>query len=332
MKKWLKLLLLLILLLLAGLGAFGLYVYQTVKQVMEHTYEPLPQPTGMSTPVPASDSANKTSSATTTPTPSIVNTEPFSVLFMGIDQRSGEGGRSDTLMVMTVNPDTHSLLMFNIPRDTRTTIIGLGKEDKINHAYAYGGVPMAVATVEQFLQTKLDYYVKVNMNEFVKIIDELGGVTVDNKHAFSYEGHHFPVGTLHLQGEEALAYCRMRYDDPKGDLGRNERQRQVVRSLMDQGSQPEVLTRAEAIFAHVERSMKTNITFEEWKKLVLEYRTNIYHGEVLEIRGENQQINGIYYYLVSTDERKRLHAALEKSLGIIPSPPTLEWRQNKLKE
>lgn len=314
MKRWFKLTLVCLTLVVFLAASYGYFLYKTVESAMEQTFEPLPlSPAQQRITHPAP--------------PSIKQQDPVMILLLGIDQRSGEIGRSDTIIVLTVNPKTHSLLMFNIPRDTRTEIIGKQKQDKINHAYAFGGVPMAVETVEAFLQMPIDYYVKVNMNEFVKIIDELGGIHVHNPFAFTYEGHTFPAGDLQLQGEEALAFCRMRYDDPKGDLGRNERQRQVIRSLMAQGSKAEVLTRAEAIFSHVQKSMKTNITFDEWKKLVLDYRSTIYHGEVLEMKGESKMLEGIYYYLVSPDERSRITKRMKQSLGIQSAIPAQEERQ-----
>jgi len=306
MKRWLKITLLVLVFALLGTGGYAYYLYHSVKQVMEQTYEPIrKQPASIPKLRPKE--------------PSIEQRDPISILFLGIDQRRGDAGRSDTIMVITINPNTHKLLMFHIPRDTRTQISGLQKEDKINHAYAFGGVEMAVNTVEAFLQIPIDYYVKVNMNEFVKIIDELGGVDVENKFAFSYEGHSFAVGKLHLKGEEALAYSRMRYDDPKGDLGRNERQRQVIRSLMDKGSQAEVLTKAEKIFAHVQSSVKTNISFEELQQLALEYRSSIQDVDILEIKGESIMIDNIYYYAVDVAERNRITQRLQDSLGI-PTP------------
>ncbi|WP_218197334.1 LCP family protein, partial [Pseudomonas sp. 2995-1] len=78
----------------------------------------------------------------------IEQSEPLSFLIMGVDARSSDRGRTDTLMVITVNPADNSMKMMSIPRDTRTEIIGRGFDDKINHAYAFGGADMAVSTVE----------------------------------------------------------------------------------------------------------------------------------------------------------------------------------------
>ena len=116
------------------------------------------------------------------------------MLLLGVDARPGDIGRSDTMIVMTVNPDLNSTKMVSIPRDTRTLIVGKGFEDKINHAYAFGGAKMSIETVEEFLDIPIDYYVKVNMDGFEDIVNAVGGVTVDNRITFSREGHDFPRG------------------------------------------------------------------------------------------------------------------------------------------
>ena len=109
---------------------------------------------------------------------SIKNQDPFSVLVLGVDEQKDDIGRSDSMIIITVNPNVESIKMLSIPRDTRTEIVGNGTEEKINHAYARGGVEMAIATVENFLDLPIDYYVKVNMDGFKEIIDALDGVTV----------------------------------------------------------------------------------------------------------------------------------------------------------
>src|SRR5690606_15649276 len=106
--------------------------------------------------------------------------DPFSVLMLGVDERAGDKGRSDTMIVITVNSEKNSMEMLSIPRDTRLEIVGKGIDDKINHAYAFGGVEMAMNTVEKFLDIPIDYYIKVNMEGFKDIVDTVGGVSVNN--------------------------------------------------------------------------------------------------------------------------------------------------------
>lgn len=302
MKRWGKW----VLVGLAGIclaaGGYTWYLYHSVKVVIEQTYEPI-----RSTRLEKSELREIKISTQ--------QKDPISILMLGVDETPGDKGRSDTIIVMTINPETNSMLLFNIPRDTRTEIVGRGTMDKINHAYAFGGVQMSVRTVESFLQIPIDYYVKVNMREFVKVIDMLGGVQVENQSAFRYEQHSFAKGSLHLNGEEALAYSRMRYDDPRGDLGRNNRQRQVIRSLVEKGEDPEVWTNIQKIFNKIASSVKTNLTFEELKDLALQYKPAMQHVQVLEIKGSGRMMNGVYYYIVTPEERKRIEKALQDQLN-----------------
>lgn len=136
---------------------------------------------------------------------------PFSLLLLGVDEQEGDIGRSDTMVVVTVNPEVESIKMLSIPRDTRTEIIGNGTEEKINHAYARGGVEMSIATVEDFLDLPIDYYIKVNMDGFKDIINTLDGVTVDNDMDLTHKTHNFPKGKIKLDGNQALCkrYTKM---------------------------------------------------------------------------------------------------------------------------
>ncbi|WP_317951459.1 LCP family glycopolymer transferase, partial [Rossellomorea marisflavi] len=145
---------------------------------------------------------------------------PFSVLLLGVDERAGDKGRSDTMIVVTVNPHEKTTKMLSIPRDTLVDIVGRGTRDKINHAYAFGGVEMSMDTVEEFLDIPIDYYAKINMEGFKDIVNAVGGVTVNNDFTFSSGGYTFNEGQLSLNGEKALAYTRMRKQDPRGDFGR----------------------------------------------------------------------------------------------------------------
>ena len=103
-------------------------------------------------------------------------------------------------MVITLNPKNNSMKTVSIPRDTYTEIVGKGKNDKINHAYAFGGVDMSVSTVEKFLNIPINYYVEVNMEGFKDIVDAVGGVDVNNDLEFTADGHHFIKGNIHLTG------------------------------------------------------------------------------------------------------------------------------------
>ena len=120
----------------------------------------------------------------------------------------------------------------SIPRDSYTEIVGKGKKDKINHAYAFGGIDMSVKTVENFLDVPIDYYIEVNMEGFKDIVDAVGGIDINNDMDFTIDNVHYPKGDLHLDGEKALLFTRMRYQDTRGDFGRQMRQRQVIQAVI----------------------------------------------------------------------------------------------------
>lgn len=231
---------------------------------------------------------------------------------LGVDQRANDPGRSDTIVVMSVNPSKNSVLMFNIPRDTRTEIIGHGTTDKINHAYAFGGVDMSLQTIENFLDYRIDYYVKVNMENFKTFIDLIGGVEVNNPFAFDYEGHSFAQGPLELDGTLALAYSRMRYDDPRGDFGRNTRQRDILQSVMHHAVNIQNVTKIQSILDEVGNGVKTNITFDEMKTFATDYRSVIDHVDTVEIKGTGKIIDKIWYDIVTPEEQTRIHNLLKE--------------------
>ncbi|MGE5702107.1 MAG: LCP family protein [Clostridia bacterium] len=329
-KRWLKWTLIVMTALLITIAAYLYYLYHSIETVLEQTYEPIRRsPSSASQDITREKLEQQSWLRETSVT--IEQKAPVTILLLGIDEKSGESGRSDTIMLLTVNPNKKTMLIFNIPRDTRTEIIGKSKQDKINHAFAFGGVDMAINTVEAFLQVPIDYYIKVNMREFIKVIDELGGVDVHNELEFTYEDQHFDKGELHLNGERALAYCRMRYDDPKGDLGRNQRQRAVVRSLMEKAESAQVLTKLDSIFQHVSSSVKTNLTFEDTKELLFEYREAAQTVDVLEVKGKSRMLNNIYYYFVSAEERKRITTRMKEVLELpLPSPVASPFRLERI--
>lgn len=293
--KWLKIFFAFLIISCAAVGGYSYYLYKSIEETAEQIYQPI---TG----------------ETEAPKGIIEKKDPFCILIMGVDERKGDRGRSDTMMVMAVNPRTESALLFNIPRDTRTEIVGRGIQDKINHAYAYGGVKMAIETTEKFLDVPIEYYAKVNMQGFAKIVDALGGVEVNNPFAFQYGGHTFEEGLIHLDGETALKYSRMRYGDPRGDIGRNERQRQVLKAMMKKAASPAILANLGNVLNSLGSSVTTNITFDEMKMLANDYRNVIRKVDTLEIKGRGEKINGIYYLIVSDEEKKRIQSLVKRQL------------------
>lgn len=242
--------------------------------------------------------------------------EPFSILLLGVDQRKNDRGRSDTIIVMTVNPNKKSIEMVSIPRDTRTEIVGKGFEDKINHAYAFGGVEMSIDTVENFLDIPIDYFIQINMEGFKDIVDAVGGVTIDNDFEFTYEGEHFPVGKIELNGEQALKYSRMRYEDPRGDFGRQQRQRKIIEQVIKEGASLNTLTNYGDIFKALGKNVRTNLTFDEMISIQKSYKQAAQKIEQHQIKGQGTRINNIYYYVVPNEEKQKLQTLLKEHLEI----------------
>nr|WP_251127872.1 MULTISPECIES: LCP family protein [unclassified Exiguobacterium] len=220
-----------------------------------------------------------------------------SILLLGIDRRGSEQGRSDSIIVLTLNPELDEGAMLSIPRDTKTEIVGKGTRDKINHAYAFGGAEMAMNTVENFLDIPIDYVIETDMEAFSDVVDALGGITVMNKFAFATDGFTFPVGEVKLDGEAALAYTRMRYDDPNGDFGRQERQRDVVAAIVEQGRTDFSLDKVTALLDVVGNQAKTNIELNEFVSLSTDYMNAFRNASVLRLEGTGGlEGDGIYYW------------------------------------
>ncbi|PWV93797.1 LytR family transcriptional attenuator [Paenibacillus cellulosilyticus] len=291
-------------LIIIAVVSYVIYVAIQIEHTANKIYEEPTRPVYVS----------KDPEATPTPTKpvSIEDKDAFTVLMLGVDQRANDPGRSDTIVILSVNPKKNSVLMFNIPRDTRTEIIGHGTTDKINHAYAFGGVDMSLQTIEHFLDYRIDYYVKVNMENFKTFIDLIGGVEVNNPFQFDYEGHNFAQGSLELDGELALSYSRMRYDDPRGDFGRNTRQRDILQSVMHHAVNIQNVTKIQSILDEVGNGVKTNITFDEMKTFASQYRSVIDHVDTVEIKGTGKTISGIWYYIVEPEEQERIHNMLKE--------------------
>ncbi|WP_342433214.1 LytR family transcriptional regulator [Neobacillus sp. FSL H8-0543] len=300
-RRWLKITGIALLVMVASVGIYAYSVYHSLTSAVETMHEPIDW---------------KPSKKRAEPVV-LEKKEPFSVLMLGVDEREGDKGRSDTIIVLTVNPNTNSVKMLSIPRDTRTEIIGRGADDKINHAYAFGGVPMAMETVQNFLDIPLDYYVQINMEGFEEIVDAVGGVTLQNDLAFSVGNTvNFPLGEITLDGEEALHYSRMRYEDPRGDFGRQTRQRQIIQAVIQKGASVASLTNFSSIFTALGNNIKTNLTFDQMVDIQKNYKVAGKSIQQMEIKSQGQLISDIYYGIVSEEEQLRVQSELKTHLEL----------------
>ncbi|MEH7012359.1 LytR family transcriptional regulator [Neobacillus niacini] len=299
-RKWFKVTGIVLLLLLVSGGIYGYTVYRSLTDAVETMHLPLQREISEKRPEPVV----------------LEQKDPFSVLILGVDERKGDRGRSDTIIVLTINPNNNSVKMLSIPRDTRTEIIGKGFEDKINHAYAFGEVPMAMDTVENFLDIPIDYFVQINMEGFEDIVDAVGGVTVQNDLDFSVGEFKFPIGELKLNGEKALSFSRMRYEDPRGDFGRQTRQRQIIQAVIKEGASLTSLTNFSNIFSALGSNVKTNLTFEQMIDIQKNYKSVGNNIQQMEIKSQGTKIDGVYYGLVSLEEKQRIQTELRTQLEL----------------
>lgn len=163
-------------------------------------------------------------------------------VIIGSDSRTADPGqgRSDVLMVLHLDGDRRGASLISFPRDMYVAIPGHGK-NKINAAYAFGGAPLTVRTLEALLDVRMDHVAIIDFTGFIALTDELGGVTVDNPYASVSQGYDFPVGEVTVRGEQALAYVRERHQLPGGDLSRAERQRLVVQAMLAKVGSKDVL-------------------------------------------------------------------------------------------
>lgn len=251
----------------------------------------------------------------------ITDNDSFSVLLLGIDNgaygRGTEVGRSDTMLVVTVNEKLGKTTIVSIPRDSYTEIVGYGTNDKINHAYAFGQEKMSINSVQNMLNIPIDYYVTVDMGGLMGLVDAVGGLDITPVLTFTYEGESFTEGVdRHVDGEAALRYARMRYDDPEGDMGRQKRQQYVIQKLVEKLLNITSVTRYEEILKTLENSVRTNFTLDKLLSVKNNYPKALKNFESDKISGAGTMIGGIYYFVVPEDERLRISNLLRENLEL----------------
>lgn len=303
-KRWLKITLSIIAVILLAIIVFLAFIFNSTKQTINKK---------MHEPIEAID--------TSLTKKRLKSTKPLNVLLLGIDSRSSEKGRSDAIMVMQLQPDKDKMEIVSIPRDARAEIIGKGFDDKINHAYAFGaagdggssgGAQMAAATVENFLDIDLDYYVTINMDGLVELVNELGSITVNNEVAWSDSRNDFPIGPLTLDGAQTEAYVRMRKKDPAGDFGRTTRQRKVIEGILNEGASLGSIPKFNSILEVLGNNLSTNLDFDDMVKLFTNYSDTRRSVNEHMITGEGKSIDGIYYLIVPDSEIEKAHDILTK--------------------
>lgn len=242
----------------------------------------------------------------------------ITILLLGADLSSEDGSsRTDTIMLVNIDPRTNSASIMSIPRDVKVVIPGYGI-DKINAAFALGdfndvqggGAGLMIRTIEANFGIPIHAFVQIDFNGFTRMINTVGGIYVDVPYPiidnaypaeqFNYQRIYFPAGWQHLDGEEALVYARTRHQD--GDTSRAARQQQVLLALRDQHLNAELITQLPRLITEFGDAVRTDISITDAIKLAqlgLDIpRENITQISVTSALYEEYGTNGIYYLRV----------------------------------
>ena len=237
------------------------------------------------------------------------------VMILGVDERKDDVGRSDTLMVATVDPEKGTASLLSIPRDTRVAIEGAGY-DKINAAYAYGGYALTKKTLEQLLDVPMDYYILIDVHAFERIIDALDGIDIDVEKRMYYEDPWDDDGGLvidiypgmqHMTGEKAIQYVR--YRDTEGDIGRIRRQQRFMRAVLQKVTTPEIFAKLPEITGEVAKSVKTDLDTGDMIKFLQIMKKVQEDGLAAEMApGNPAWFKGVSYWIPDIVEIRRMAA------------------------
>ncbi len=190
-----------------------------------------------------------------------VTNTPFNVYITGIDTYGSVAtrSRSDVNMIATVNPNTHQILLTSIPRDFYVSqTCQAGAQDKLTHTGIFG-VECTVNTAEQFFGIEINYYARVNFTSLISMVDALGGITVDNPNYFTAQGYTFDVGSIYLNGDQALAFARERYSFADGDRERGRNQMRVITGMINKAISPAIIYNYTGIMDAIGGSFQTNM-------------------------------------------------------------------------
>ena len=212
-----------------------------------------------------------------------ITSKPFNVLISGSDTRGGfdENGRSDVIMVATVNPKTSTILLTSVPRDFYVTTACdtadgcmQGALDKITHTGIHG-TNTTKRTVEQLLGIEINYTFKVGFDTVTDLVDALGGVDVTVAPGYAYSNSAITIheGVNHLNGTQALEYARERYAYTEGDRQRTKNQQQVLMGIVNEATKPSVITKYASIMDAMANTFSTTMSNEEISDLI-KYQIN----------------------------------------------------------
>ena len=221
--------------------------------------------------------------------------KPFAALILGLDIEDGARSRSDTIIVATVNPRTESVKMVSIPRDTLITLPN-GTIEKMNAAYATGGAKRAREMVGDFLDIDIDFHATLDFRGLIVLVDAVGGITIDSEltfrqHNYAKQGSYIRIekGIQEVNGEEALGYARMRKIDPRGDFGRQDRQKEVISQVLNKLISFNSVTNLPNVLSSVQPYLSTNARSSDILSMAANYTTTLKNIENLTITGSDSR-------------------------------------------
>ncbi|MCT4487499.1 LCP family protein [Levilactobacillus parabrevis] len=247
--------------------------------------------------------------------------KPISILLLGTDTGALSRtykGRTDSMMVVTLNPSNNRTTVTSIPRDTAVTVPGFeGRApSKINAAYAWGSSRTTIKTVQKMLNIPIDFYALINMGGMKKVVNEVDGVDVVPTLSFKYEGYNFKKGVkMHMNGAKALAYSRMRYDDPDNDYGRQTRQRSVLMALVRKSGSISTLLN-QSFLNSLSSQVQTDLSFDNLTELAKNYRSSDKKVKETHLQGHGTKLSSQDMEVMHKQELQRVTNFIRNGLAL----------------
>ena len=318
MKKIIWTIVIVLVLVLIGAGIYIYSLYNTFDEGVSSSYEP----------VDRERSDLREEDATVE--------DSFTVLILGTDENKsraekenlgGDDFRTDSMILATFDKNSDDVKLVNIPRDTLAYIETEEYFDKINHAHMYGGPSTSMNAVESLLNVPVDYYVRINMAGVVDIVDSVGGIEFDVPFDMNEPDQYdtgriiLEEGVQELDGEEALAVVRSRRVD--SDLGRGNRQMELVEAVLNKVKSSGGLTKIDDLIKVVADNTRHNFTSKDIRQLASYYAFNDISFDSTQLRGSDywHPGNGAYFYRADDEHLYILSNTIRSILELEPSEP-----------